>query len=730
MGKYNRLLRNNWFSDLASLARIPRIPRYGFREIDKRNPTELKRNQLNQRGLLLYSSAKLKELDHLPLIRFGFKDDDLKHFLNDGGTSALKKNMSHGGFEERPLEQAIELSEQEGADFIYIVDLPSDAKELPIFSDHRLRKAWYVGRNIESGEASYLIAVSKVSQDSISDRIKKSTIVTERYNPYSLVDTFNFDEAAAYNSTLSKDAALQKLHKDFIDDLQRAPLHLSETVDEVIKEHLQKLESYFAFKRYYDIRDPDSDQKIDPLLYLAEHPNIGLQCELAAVAVKKFLNTLGIKASVLSGEVPYFSEGGMYSDKWASRHAICVALLPSGSVLEIDFTPPITSQTPAKVRRFFDKKKPNSGEKYKTRFGKEKILQGRKAWMKSIVVSVLVGSIAAGIGFAELQGWIDLRKGGSHPSGEVGPDQVEESLNIQENDVEDESFTIDWENFPFDKVLAALGITAVGGAGIYKAYEKISYARRRREWGSYKTWIEEHFSPTEQVVMISVLYPMKKAGEINDKQLRRALKLLREFEMNAAQPMLELLAVLMNSGNEKFMPLFEEAIAESDYEKLYNLVAEESVTFRPKNELQQIWIKRLFMKRDPILEVIQERGKSIQKKKKAGDYQEIPIENGDRNYRLFCRGLGILELIQRIKTELEIDLVAAKMLKTLAGEEPNRGTTNNTIEVRSRATIAKNEIKSNLREFIYQIQRSIENGAVELFTTDELAKIVQEIKDI
>lgn len=213
---------------------------------------------------------------------------------------------------------------------------------------------------------------------------------------------------------------------------------------------------------------------------------------------------------------------------------------------------------------------------------------------------------------------------------------------------------------------------------------------------------------------------MKRDNEFQEDKLKEVLTMLREFEMEAALPILELLAFLLNSGSVEFQESFETHLMNNDFNGLYNLVAKESVNYKPKNEIEEKWWRRLFTRRHPNLVILQNRGKQLLESEET-DKLEIDVNlDGDRFLDLFCRSIGILEIIMECRERLNLDLGSVSVLEKLMPETKNQELSFSEKTTKDALEQSKWDVSKDIYMFIYRFQRSLALGAIELFTPEEL----------
>lgn len=351
--RYGRLLASHWWKDLSLsqltfAARMITIRYFGERRHSKESQTAPREAVAD----LLYARPLPAERDDLDFIPLQYEDDFVRQFFSDadGITIANLKDQQKGTAANRKeaYQQLFPAIKKQSAQ-IYVIAAHDGRINVPF--EFQFVKAIQVSD--EPGK--WMVLVRRAARKKLAEGIYTDGLVPKSYEPYRAGDTFDFEKAVAYLDTLKGNRELYLIYQDLIAELQVANLAQHGLYREVVLKAVTALQRYIQGQRFYDLNtNALNDPELDPLQYIAAHPEEGFNCLVAARVVQAFLQQVGVKVSVISGEQPYYSKGRMVISP-VTGHAMCVAIFPSGQPVEIDVTPPETPDTPNEVLAHFRK---------------------------------------------------------------------------------------------------------------------------------------------------------------------------------------------------------------------------------------------------------------------------------------------------------------------------------------------------------------------------------------
>lgn len=199
-----------------------------------------------------------------------------------------------------------------------------------------------------------LIIVDSVGEITLNDSWGRVKEDSERLtNRYDVRKWFNGDLAATVNSKLAGDPALQQLHSDFINELQASFSQGPDAEMAVIKTYTNLYAYYTVKNRFYSLSFQvdktladtafNSDASFATLESLAEFPDRGYFCSVAAYAFRDFMASAGVATAVQPGITLYNYQNHLIG---SIAHENNIVYLPDGYILEIDMTPYSTDKTP------------------------------------------------------------------------------------------------------------------------------------------------------------------------------------------------------------------------------------------------------------------------------------------------------------------------------------------------------------------------------------------------
>lgn len=151
--------------------------------------------------------------------------------------------------------------------------------------------------------------------------------------------------ASIVTEALSKDPALQVLHREFIDEMAQTDRNDVEAISQIAIRFTLRYEEYTMKNRFYalDFQVPGDGPEYASLAAIAAHPDAGYYCQVAAEAYRQFMQSAGFTVLDQPGYTLYNHD----SQLWGRvSHRNSVVLLPNKHVLYVDMTPPRTAQTP------------------------------------------------------------------------------------------------------------------------------------------------------------------------------------------------------------------------------------------------------------------------------------------------------------------------------------------------------------------------------------------------
>jgi hypothetical protein len=163
----------------------------------------------------------------------------------------------------------------------------------------------------------------------------------QSYNP-----GFTFDElrAETVNQGLGGDPKLQQLHRELIEKVKLSITGEGQSVSRVALEFTKAFEQYVHQNRYYALGfKVGQESGYSFLRAIADRPEEGYYCQVAARAYKEFMESVGFTV----GEQLGFKLNGYNMELWGRLgHANNMVILPNGEVLIVDTTPPPGDKTP------------------------------------------------------------------------------------------------------------------------------------------------------------------------------------------------------------------------------------------------------------------------------------------------------------------------------------------------------------------------------------------------
>jgi|GEM_PF-4990414 len=168
-------------------------------------------------------------------------------------------------------------------------------------------------------------------------------------------DEYDLRDAEGINRNLKSDPNLQKLHREFIDEIKRTDKNDVEKLSEVAIKYTLLYNEYTIKYRFYSL-DFSNDFPSRGLFHIAAYPNRGYHCSIAANAYRDFMKSGGFTVIEQSG----FTLRNYSSQLWGHlAHQNNVVLLPNKKMLYTDMTPPVTLKTPKEDLEVLAQKDPS-----------------------------------------------------------------------------------------------------------------------------------------------------------------------------------------------------------------------------------------------------------------------------------------------------------------------------------------------------------------------------------
>ena len=204
-----------------------------------------------------------------------------------------------------------------------------------------------------------------------------------------------FEVTQTVRDSLGRDPKLQKIYWDFSNELAETDKRFPQNLTEVAITYTQKFAQYIDESRYYALdfkvdRSPTASP-YESLIAIANHPDKGFYCQVAAEAYQQFMESLGFVVL----KQPGYSLRNYDQQLWGDQaHVNNIVLLPNGELLQVDMTPYSTDKTP---KEDIDALKPKNPD-FKTIERQNAILEaGKMAVELGLGVTVAVGGIYAAL---------------------------------------------------------------------------------------------------------------------------------------------------------------------------------------------------------------------------------------------------------------------------------------------------------------------------------------------
>lgn len=200
----------------------------------------------------------------------------------------------------------------------------------------------------------------------------------DQYYPINTPESFEL-----FNSQLAADPVLQELHRAMYDALESASS--AEEKSDVVLAFLPRFRSYITAYRYYALSTPNLNQQADGLVWIANNPDAGFECEVADRATREFFSSLGIVTESNVGIPLTRFRNGLWGD-WG--HVNSRIILPDGRIVTVDNTPPVTERTPPEDLELLKGQEPAFVDLYKEEIGRVALITGITAVSAGLLVAL------------------------------------------------------------------------------------------------------------------------------------------------------------------------------------------------------------------------------------------------------------------------------------------------------------------------------------------------------
>ncbi len=218
-----------------------------------------------------------------------------------------------------------------------------------------LGELYYGYDNMENFPSRALFVLEPVELTNLGSRVRVSEAERETYFPW-------IHPNATHDLTraLSADPVLWNIYGNFIrevTELERSLYNIGQsyTYDDYLREYsevgiryAQEYARYTSENRFYALgfrieELAGNDWGWDSLISLANQPENGYFCSVAAFAFRDFMTSAGFLAGNQPGVTLFNYQGYLWG---GMGHMNNVVFLPDGRILEVDMTPGVTEDTP------------------------------------------------------------------------------------------------------------------------------------------------------------------------------------------------------------------------------------------------------------------------------------------------------------------------------------------------------------------------------------------------
>lgn len=717
---YRRLLAASWWKN-QNFSEFMAGLRFQWEQRQLRRSQETAPTSKYVLSQIYYSSEPLSNYDDLPFVPLQYEDALLKNFLQNGDGKDISA-YSEERKTQYSLDEALKFAMKvKNKGMIYAVQARND--RLPVYNGYRFHSAW----KLNTGDDDWLVYAYPEESEQFGPGIQESSIGRASREVYPEHILFDFEKAKAYLETLKSNPAIYEIYRDCITALHLTNVNGKEAIRNIVIEAMQKLHAYIKANSYYDIRDNAFPDDVDALQYVAAHPEVGFKCIEAARVAKAFLDSIGVKCSILSGECPYIFNGQAVTSV-ATSHAICVAVFPSGTPIEIDLTPPLTMRTPDSVRRHFIKLDVPGGhavegDRSNLEIARHQVfVLARAALIASVISLGVKAAVFPNTGLLELpvvtfnaqevptQDDSDVassNESGKGSSDGVAPTDTRDRLNI------------DLSQIPWLEIGAGLLAVLGGSAGMLVAYDKVLQKKREKQWEEMrKTPIEKNFSLHEQIPVSAALHKIQfeNSPKTSQLELRKVSRAIKRMDWDTARPVLEFVAITLNE-NELTGELLAAHLAEKRYTAAYDLLAYQA--FVNKQKTTPALSLRFLTAHPQAMRALLKRGEEITPYVEGIEQVRPPLNESTADFKLFVRSMDVMQLMQEFKASLSRELELHQISMDIAAGEVDK--TDQELATRARAAAWK--YRRNVLMTINGIEKSLANGAVKIITQAELDQI-------
>lgn len=189
------------------------------------------------------------------------------------------------------------------------------------------------------------IMIMEKIPDSEKEELSSSLTLVKSIAGFPLQFDLRPERAMQLNARLKGDLTLQKLHKDFIDEISQA-VSDNETLSSIGVKYSLFYEKYTKENRFYalnfSVQKDFSDSGDESLVAIADRPDSGYYCTVASQAYREFMASAGFTVV----DQPGFQYRNYENQLWDRiAHQNSVVILPNREVLYADMTPPVTSKS-------------------------------------------------------------------------------------------------------------------------------------------------------------------------------------------------------------------------------------------------------------------------------------------------------------------------------------------------------------------------------------------------
>jgi len=339
--------------------------------IDDRIPDAIDRESLERVGLAIFG-----KMYHIPETMQGFDGEYIGYFPWDINMQLYENYTDFNLFDWYQYDEKENLSNYEVVDSIDVVSYDFAENQLA-YAINNVNSViyppigWKIVRVFQEGgkqpmvgtfgEIYYgydgpdnfpdraLLVLEPLKIEAVAPRINRvSGMEIHDYWPYTWYPT-----AEEVNRALG-DPILQKIHVDFIGEMkatedahydrQISAEEMFQTMSEIGIKYASLYAQYTDLNRHYALSFDVDETKGNyaSLKSVSQRPDEGYFCSVASFAFRDFMNSVGFVVANQPGMSLVNYKGYMWGRQ---GHQNSVVFLPNGEILEVDMTPPVTSDT-------------------------------------------------------------------------------------------------------------------------------------------------------------------------------------------------------------------------------------------------------------------------------------------------------------------------------------------------------------------------------------------------